>query len=134
MTQPQKPLSVDDPDSRPLVKTGMTLRRKLVLLAVPTILAVASLPVAIAHAHAPVQGKAAATAVHVTRTAALKHTSAVAPRVAAKAAIKTAATEPVEAADPTTDPAETGTDTGHSDEVAGSTTEPNVDHQFDGQE
>ncbi|HEY2598570.1 MAG TPA: hypothetical protein VGJ79_08835 [Candidatus Dormibacteraeota bacterium] len=131
MTQSQTPFSADDRDGWPPVKPGLTLRRKLVLLAVPTILAVAAVPVGIAHAHGTVQGHAAAAAtVHVTRTVAVKHVHAAAPKVAAKAA----ATEPVEATDPTTDPAETGTDTGHSDEVAGSTTESTVDHQFDGQE
>ena len=131
MTQPQKPLSVDVPDGWPLVKTGMTLRRKLILLAVPTVLAVISVPVGIAHAHGTVQGHvAAAPTGHVAQTVAAKHVHAVAP----KAPVKTATAEPAETADTTTDPAETGTDTGHSDEVAGSTTESNVDHEFDGQE
>ena len=131
MTPLQKPISVDEPDGWPLVKPGMTLRRKLMLLAVPTVLAVVSLPVAIAHAHGTVQGHVAVAAtVHVTRTIAVKHVHTIAP----KAAVKAAAAEPAETADTTTDPAETGTDTGHSDEVAGSTTESNVDHQFNGQE
>ena len=130
MTQPQKPISVDVSDGWPIVKTGMTLRRKLVLLAIPTVLTVISVPVGIAHAHGDAPARmAAAPAAHVTRTVAVKHVQAVAPKVAIKAAA-----EPAETADTTTDPAETGTGTGHTDEVAGSTTESNVDHQFDGQE
>ena len=130
MSQPQKPTSVDVSDTWPVVKAGVTLRRKLILLAIPTVLAVVSVPVGIAHAHGVAHARfAAAPAMHVTRTV-VKHVHAVAPNVAVKAA----AAEPAETADTTTDPAETGTDTGHTDEVAGNTTESNVDHQFDGQE
>jgi hypothetical protein len=134
MTQPEKPTSVDVSNTSPLVKGGMTLRRKLALLAVPTIIAVVSIPIGIAHAHgtAPARVAAASAFAHVTRTVAVQHVHAVAPKVAVKTAAAPA--EPAETADATTDPAETGTDTGHSDEVAGSTTESTVDHQFDGQE
>jgi Tfp pilus assembly protein FimT len=132
MTEPTNPIADDVSDSRPLVKAGMTLRRKLVLLAVPTILAVISVPVGIAHAHGTVQGHAAAAAgAQATRSVAVKHVRSVAPKATVKAA---AAVEPAETPEATTDPAETGTDTGHTDEVPGSTTESNVDHQFDGQE
>ncbi len=140
MSQPQKPLSVDVSDGWPLVKAGTTLRRKLVFLAVPTVLAVISIPVGIAQAHGNTQGRiAAAPAVHVTRSIVVKHIQAAAVvnhvhAAAPKAAVRAAAVEPDETADTTTDPAETGTDTGHTDEVAGSTTESNVDHQFEGEE
>jgi hypothetical protein len=132
MTQPTNPISDDVSDSRPPVKAAMTLRRKLVLLAVPTILAVISVPVGIAHAHGNVQGHvAAAASAHAARSVDVNHVHSVAP----KATVKTAeAADPAETPEATTDPAETGTDTGHTDEVPGSTTESNVDHQFNGQE
>jgi hypothetical protein len=137
MTQPNNPISVDDSDTWPLVRPAMTLRRKLVLLAIPTVLAVISVPVGIAHAHGTVQGHTAASTVHVMRSVAVQHLNAVAPKATVKAAVKAAVkapAEPAETPESSTDPAETGTDTGHTDEVPGSTTESNVDHQFDGQE
>ena len=132
MTSEQNPIAVDDSDAWPLKRTGMTLRRKLVLVAIPAVLAIVSLPIGIAQAHGVAKNHVAVAATaHVTKTVAVKHS--VAAKHAVKAAVKTAAT-PAEPAETTTDPAETGTDTGHSDEVAGSTTENSVDHQFDGQE
>src|SRR5487761_35916 len=128
MTDDKTPIAANVSDAWAPVRTGMTLRRKLNLLAVPTVLAIVSVPVGIAQAQGTANGRVATVhAVHVTKSA-VTHT-----RVAAKLSVKTAA-EPAEAADPTIDPAEMGTDTGHTDEVAGSTTESNVDHQFDGQE
>jgi hypothetical protein len=122
MTQPLKPASVEVSSLMPPANPGMKLRRKLALIAIPTVVAVISIPIGIAHAQGAAQGRhAPAQTVHVTRA------------VAPKAAVNEA-TDPAEPADTTTEPAETGTDTGHSDEVAGNTAESTVDHQFDGQE
>jgi hypothetical protein len=105
----------------------MTMRKKLALLAIPTAIAVVSIPVGIAHAQGAAQSRIAAPqTVHMTRSVSVH---AQAPKQVVKAAA-----EPAETPDGTTEPAETGTDTGHSDELAGSTTESTVDHQFDGQE
>jgi hypothetical protein len=142
MTHTNSPISDDRSDAWPLVKPGMPLRRKLALLAIPTVLAVISIPVGIAHAHGVTTSRVASVATaHVARAAVAKHVHAVAPKSAVhsttpKLAVRTAAAplEPADTTDGTTDPAETGTDTGHSDEVAGSTVESTVDHQFDGQE
>ena len=84
MTQTRNPNSVDFSDVSPPVKPGMTLRRKLALLAIPTAIAVISIPVGIAHAQGAAQGRVApAQTVHMTRTVAVKAVRAVAPNVAA---------------------------------------------------
>jgi len=120
MTQPHEPTSFDVSDVSTPAEAGMTLRRKLVLLAVPTVIAVISIPVGIAHAHGTAQSRIeSAPTVHLTQSVTAKTVHAVAPKLAVKAAAE---------------PAETGTDTGHSDEAAGSTSESTVDHQFEGQE
>jgi hypothetical protein len=136
MTLENKPIATHDSDSWPLTRTGMTLRRKLMLVAIPAILAIVAVPVGIAHAHGVAQGRVASTpTVHMTRSVAIKHVHAVAPKAATKTtAVKHASLAAGEAAETTTETAETGTDTGHTDEVAGSTTESTVDHQFEGQE
>ncbi len=132
MTSEQDPIAVDDIDAWPLKRTGMTLRRKLVVVAVPAVLAILSPPIGIAQAHGVAKSHSAVAATaHMTKTVAVKHSAAA--KHAVKAVVKVAPT-PTEPAEITTDPAETGTDTGHSDEVAGNTTENSVDHQFDGQE
>ena len=127
MTPEQMPFAPATTHASPQTRPGMTFRKKLVLIAVPAALALVSVPVGI-QAHGVANSHIAAVAkVHVTKSMAVKHATA------AKLAVNTAV-PPAEPADTSTDPAETGTGSGHADEVVGSTTENSVDHQFDGQE
>jgi Tfp pilus assembly protein FimT len=121
----------------------MTLRKKLIVLAVPAVLAAIAIPAAVAHAHAlkPTQAAAAhSTQVGIAASSAA-HAKAITPAHAVKPAAagaagtaKAASAAEATETDSSVDPAETGTDTGHTDEAPGSTGESTTDHQFDGQE
>jgi hypothetical protein len=115
----------------------MTIRNKLIALAVPAVLAAIAVSGAVAYAHSlkPTQAAAAHSSQAGIGAASAAHAKTMAPSHAVKAAAVRAAS-PAEAAetDPSVDPAETGTDTGHTDEVPGSTGESTTDHQFEGQE
>ncbi len=110
----------------------MTLRKKLIALVVPTVLALIAIPVAVAHAQsaAPARAAAAHAVVHSQAAAATR-----AAAVHAKSATSAAVKAPVKAAGAaeTTDTEAVDDPLGHSDDAAG-TTESTVDHQFDGTE
>ncbi|MDQ6876479.1 MAG: hypothetical protein M3082_02035 [Candidatus Dormibacteraeota bacterium] len=106
----------------------MTLRKKLIALVVPTVLAAIAIPVAVVHAQSAAPARSAA--VHAQSAAPALMKAVHAKPVTAAATVKT----PAKAAAP----AETTTEgiddpLGHTDEIAGSP-ESSVDHQFDGTE
>ena len=113
-------------------KHHMTISRKLLVLAVPAVLAAIAVPVAVAQAHAMPMRTTKAPAVQAasaSTTAPVFHAAAAITKApAVKAAITAETPDPAETA---SEPAGTG---GHTDEAPGSTVESNTDHQFDGQE
>ena len=110
----------------------MTIRRKLLVLAVPAVLAAVAVPVAVAQAHALSARTTNAPAVQAASASTMAPAFHAAKAMANAPAVKTPTTAE------TPDPAETGTEPagtgGHADEVSGSTVESNTDHQFEGQE
>lgn len=92
--------------------TNMTLRKKLIALAVPGVLAAIAVPVAVAHAQSSTPARIMAPVIHAST-----------------------ATEPADPAEtPETatavEPADTNASSGHSDEKLGSSVESNADRQF----
>ena len=110
----------------------MTIRRKLLVLAVPAVLAAIAVPIAVAQAHAlpgrTINAPAVQAASASTMAPAFHAAQAISKAPAVKAATTAETPDPAETA---AEPAGTG---GHADEALGSTVESNTDHQFDGQE
>jgi hypothetical protein len=121
----------------------MTLRKKLIALAVPAVLAVIAVPVAVAaHAQSVTPARAAAAKAQsvtpslaaVTHSKSVARTAVVGGKFATKARIALAASTEADSSTETADAVEADDPNGHADETAGSTVESTTDHQFDGTE